>query len=58
MDNATNYWSVKHKILFKKIKSIDWEACGNNLNKLTFPKKRRTIKHATGHFGNGKMMLT
>jgi hypothetical protein len=38
------------------ISTIDWELIGKAFTNLTTAKKRRVTKHASGHFGCGKMM--
>lgn len=53
---ALNYWSEKHAIPYFTTLSIDWEACGDAIRKLTFSRRRRAVKHASGHFGIGHML--
>ena len=55
-NTAQNYWAEKHKIEVLDILTIDWDACGEAIRSLSFPKRRRIVKHATGHFGIGKML--
>lgn len=53
---ALNYWADKHKLPFSTILSIDWDASGDAIRSLTFPQRRRVVKHASGHFGIGVML--
>jgi hypothetical protein len=55
-NKSIDYWANKHKIDFSNAIEIDWEVCGKAIRSLTFAKKRRMIKHATGHFGVGTKM--
>ena len=54
---SQDYWARKHKIGYDKILSIDWDACGEAIASLSFPRKRRMIKHACGHFGISTKLL-
>ena len=56
-NTAQEYWAKKHNISIAETLSIDWDACGEAIQSLSFPKRRRIVKHACGHFGIGKMML-
>ena len=56
-NHSIAYWAKKHKITHEKALSIDWDVCGEAIQSLSFPKHRRTVKHAAGHFGVGEMML-
>ena len=56
-NTAQEYWAEKHKITILDTLSIDWDACGEAIKSLLFPKRRRIVKHACGHFGIGKKML-
>ena len=55
-DTSFTYWSNKHKVDYTDVISIDWDNHGKALDSLSFAKRRRVVKHATGHFGNGIMM--
>lgn len=50
---ALNYWAGKHGLPFETILSIDWDISGEAIKSLTFPQRRRIVKHACGHFGIG-----
>ena len=36
---------------------VDWKACGKAIKSLSFPKHRRVVKHATGHFGHSSKLF-
>ena len=36
---SQDYWARKHKIGYEKILSIDWDACGEAIASLSFPRK-------------------
>ena len=56
-DTALEYWANKHNITYEEIITIDWDACGEAIHSLSFSRRRRLVKHASGHFGIGKKML-
>jgi hypothetical protein len=51
-----DYWTTKHDIPFVATLSIDWDACGDAIRTLSFARRRRMIKHASGHFGVGSAL--
>jgi hypothetical protein len=55
-NNSMEYWANKHKIELVNAIEIDWDSCGRAIKSLQFARKRRLIKHATGHFGTGTKM--
>jgi hypothetical protein len=59
---ARAYWIWHGQLQASDIPNIDWGLdwglIGNAFQSLTAPKKRRTTKHAAGHFGCGIKMKT
>lgn len=53
---ALDYWAAKHKLPYSTILSIDWDASDDAIRSLSFPQRRRVVKHASGHFGIGSML--
>jgi hypothetical protein len=50
------YWQRRGNMTASNISTIDWELIGKAFTNLTTAKKRRVTKHASGHFGCGKIM--
>jgi hypothetical protein len=53
---SKSYWQRRGNMSASNISTIDWELIGKAFTNLTTAKKRRVTKHASGHFGCGKMM--
>jgi hypothetical protein len=53
---SKSYWQRRGNMSASNISTIDWELIGKAFTNLTTAKKCRVTKHASGHFGCGKMM--
>jgi hypothetical protein len=53
---SKSYWQRRGNMSASNISTIDWELIGKAFTNLTTAKKRRVTKHASGHFGCGRMM--
>jgi hypothetical protein len=53
---SKSYWQRRGNMSASNISTIDWELISKAFTNLTTAKKRRVAKHASGHFGSGKMM--
>jgi hypothetical protein len=56
-ERTRTYWHRKHSLTPELITSINWEACGDAMDRLPFGKKRWLLKHATGFCGVGRREL-
>jgi hypothetical protein len=48
-----SYWSRKHSVPLMTLATVDWDSCGDALRSLSFARRRRLVKHASGHCGVG-----
>lgn len=53
---ALEYWTRKHRLDYSTTLTIDWDICGEALHSLSFSRRRRLVKQASGHLGVGKVL--
>lgn len=53
---ALEYWARKHRLEYGTILTIDWDTCGDALRSLSFARRRRVVKQASGHLGVGRVL--